>query len=169
MARILPLNGMMWCADMVWRDYGTRPSGATLRAEGRLAHATHYARYPGRPQSAAFITISRGHAGSGLNSLAIATAAVLGPLSYAEFDMGGALYGSSQQTKTGNCYRDRTSSMTARQSTHCVKHSPARLTHPNTVLPKQTSKAGSHASAPLLLPYARCPYAPSTSCWQQVG
>lgn len=89
MARILPLNGMMWCADMVWRDYGTRPSGATLRAEGRHAHATHYARYPGRPQSAAFITISRGHAGGGLNSLAIATAAVLGPLSYAEFDMGG--------------------------------------------------------------------------------
>lgn len=89
MARILPLNGQMWCADMVWRDYGTRPGGAKLRAEGRLAHATHYVRYPGRPQSAAFITISRNHARGSLNSLAIATAAVLGPLAYAEFDMGG--------------------------------------------------------------------------------
>lgn len=89
MARILPLNGQLWVADMVWRDYGTHPGGARLRAEGRLAHATHYARYPGRPQSAAFITISRTHARGGLNSLAIATAAVLGPLTYAEFDMGG--------------------------------------------------------------------------------
>lgn len=89
MARILPLHGKLWVAGMVWRDYGTRPGGAKLRAEGRLAHATHYARYPGRPQSAAFITISRTYARGGLNSLAIATAAVLGPLTYAEFEMGG--------------------------------------------------------------------------------
>jgi hypothetical protein len=89
MARILSLNGLMWCAGMVWRDYGKHPSAARLRSDGRLEHATHYARYPGRPQSAAFLTISSTHAKSGINSLAIATATCLGPLAYAEFDMGG--------------------------------------------------------------------------------
>lgn len=89
MARILSLNGLMWCAGMVWRDYGKHPSAARLRSDGRRQHATHYARYPGRPQSAAFIAISRNHAKSGINSLAIATATCLGPLAYVEFDMGG--------------------------------------------------------------------------------
>lgn len=89
MTRILSLNGLIWCAGMVWRDYGKRPSTARLRSDGRREHATHYARYPGHPQSAAFLTISRAHAKSGINCLAIATANCLGPLAYAEFDMGG--------------------------------------------------------------------------------
>lgn len=89
MARILSLNGLVWCAGMVWRDYGKRPSGSRLRAEGRKEHATHYARYPDRPHSAAFIAINSAHAKSGINSLAIATATCLGPLAYVEFDMGG--------------------------------------------------------------------------------
>lgn len=89
MARILSLNGLTWCAGMVWRDYGKRPSASRLRSDGRLEHATHYARYPGRPQSAAFIAISSAHAKSRINSLAIATATCLGPLAYVEFDMGG--------------------------------------------------------------------------------
>lgn len=89
MARILNLNGSIWVADMIWRDYGERPSAHRLRADGRAAHASHYARYPQRSHSAAFITISRAHARRGLNSLAIATAAALKAQAYAEFDMGG--------------------------------------------------------------------------------
>lgn len=89
MAFILKKQGRYWVGDISWRSHTPKPSVHAMRVEGRKLGFSWFARCDQFPEGVGYLTVTLNDAKEELNSLAVAMAALLGPETYAEFDLGG--------------------------------------------------------------------------------